>query len=79
MVVGEAADPRPDPHRLAGAQEHGTAGRALNDAMQQALRVGKRAHSETGMDRAGPVAWCRSALDAADRALGVDARPACGR
>src|SRR5262249_29369672 len=35
------------------AQELHTAGRLLNDLFQQALRVGKRAHSETGIDRAG--------------------------
>ncbi len=35
------------------AQELHTAGRLLNDLFQQALRVGKRAHTETGIDRAG--------------------------
>ena len=30
-----------------------TVGRALNELVQQALRVGKRAHAETGIDRAG--------------------------
>ena len=30
-----------------------TAGRLLHELMQQALRVGKRAHAETGIDRAG--------------------------
>ncbi|MET9934511.1 glutamyl-tRNA reductase, partial [Streptomyces sp. NPDC006324] len=34
-------------------QDLHTAGRLLNDLFQQALRVGKRAHSETGIDRAG--------------------------
>lgn len=35
------------------AAERDTAGRLLHDVMRQALRVGKRAHAETGIDRAG--------------------------
>src|SRR3954454_9407227 len=35
------------------ATEHDAAGRTLHELMQQALRVGKRAHTETGIDRAG--------------------------
>jgi glutamyl-tRNA reductase len=38
---------------LALAQGLGTVGRVLNELVQQALRVGKRAHSETRIDRAG--------------------------
>src|SRR3954453_18015476 len=35
------------------ATEADSAGRLLHELMQQALRVGKRAHAETGIDRAG--------------------------
>ncbi|MBS2535571.1 glutamyl-tRNA reductase [Catenulispora sp. NF23] len=71
MVVGEPQILGQIRTALAAAQEHGTAGRALNDAMQQALRVGKRAHSETGLDRAGQSV-VSVALDAAYQALGVE-------
>ncbi|MGX1313635.1 glutamyl-tRNA reductase [Streptomyces calvus] len=47
QILGQIKD------SLARAQELHTAGRLLNDLFQQALRVGKRAHSETGIDRAG--------------------------
>jgi glutamyl-tRNA reductase len=53
MVVGEGQILGQLKDALALAQEHRTAGRLLNDLFQQALRVGKRAHSETGIDRAG--------------------------
>ncbi|KOX09633.1 glutamyl-tRNA reductase [Micromonospora sp. NRRL B-16802] len=53
MVVGEAqilGQLRDAYHWASGAD---SAGRLLHELMQQALRVGKRAHSETGIDRAG--------------------------
>ncbi|MBX7265106.1 glutamyl-tRNA reductase [Micromonospora sp. Llam7] len=53
MVIGEAqilGQLRDAYHWASGAD---TAGRLLHELMQQALRVGKRAHSETGIDRAG--------------------------
>jgi glutamyl-tRNA reductase len=53
MVVGEGQILGQIKDALAAAQEQHTAGRLLNDLFQQALRVGKRAHSETGIDRAG--------------------------
>ncbi|KPI01954.1 Glutamyl-tRNA reductase [Actinobacteria bacterium OK074] len=53
MVVGEGQILGQIKDALAVAQELHTAGRLLNDLFQQALRVGKRAHSETGIDRAG--------------------------
>ncbi|MEV8345583.1 glutamyl-tRNA reductase [Streptomyces niveus] len=53
MVVGEGQILGQIKDALAGGQELHTAGRLLNDLFQQALRVGKRAHSETGIDRAG--------------------------
>jgi glutamyl-tRNA reductase len=53
MVVGEAQilGQLREAYRL--ASEQGSAGRVLHELMQQALRVGKRVHSETGIDHAG--------------------------
>ncbi len=53
MVVGEGQILGQIKDSLARAQELHTAGKLLNDLFQQSLRVGKRAHSETGIDRAG--------------------------
>ncbi|CAM5293951.1 Glutamyl-tRNA reductase OS=Streptomyces alboniger OX=132473 GN=hemA PE=3 SV=1 [Streptomyces alboniger] len=53
MVVGEGQILGQIKASLAKAQDLHTTGRLLNDLFQQALRVGKRAHSETGIDRAG--------------------------
>ncbi|MCX2927277.1 glutamyl-tRNA reductase [Streptomyces sp. NEAU-W12] len=53
MVVGEGQILGQIKDSLARAQALHTAGRLMNDLFQQALRVGKRAHSETGIDRAG--------------------------
>ncbi|MFJ9812750.1 glutamyl-tRNA reductase [Streptomyces sp. NPDC101158] len=53
MVVGEGQILGQIKDALAVGQDLHTAGRLLNDLFQQALRVGKRAHSETGIDRAG--------------------------
>ncbi|MFC0503656.1 glutamyl-tRNA reductase [Micromonospora costi] len=53
MVVGEAQilGQLRDAYHWATAAD--SAGRLLHELMQQALRVGKRAHAETGIDRAG--------------------------
>ncbi|MEU6022350.1 glutamyl-tRNA reductase [Micromonospora sp. NPDC047134] len=53
MVVGEAQILGQLRDAYHGATNADTAGRLLHELMQQALRVGKRAHSETGIDRAG--------------------------
>jgi glutamyl-tRNA reductase len=53
MVVGEGQILGQVREALKLAQRHGTVGRALHEVMQQALRVGKRAHAETGIDRVG--------------------------
>ncbi|MER7401605.1 glutamyl-tRNA reductase [Streptomyces sp. NPDC000070] len=53
MVVGEGQILGQIKDSLNRAQDLNSAGRLLNDLFQQALRVGKRAHSETGIDRAG--------------------------
>jgi glutamyl-tRNA reductase len=69
MVVGEAQILGQVRAALRTAQTEGTAGRALNDLVQQALRVGKRAHAETGIDRAAP-SIVSAGLDIATAQLG---------
>ncbi len=69
MVVGEAQILGQVRDALRTAQEAGAAGRALNDLVQRALRVGKRAHTETGIDRAGSV-LVTTGLELAGHALG---------
>ena len=61
----------------AAAVSADTVGRLLHELMQQALRVGKRVHAETGIDRAGRVV-VTAALDLAAGRLGDDlaGRPA---
>ena len=52
MAVGESQILGQVREALRVGQEHGTVGPALNLLFQQALRVGKRAHAETGIDAA---------------------------
>ncbi|STD02840.1 Glutamyl-tRNA reductase [Dermatophilus congolensis] len=54
MAVGEAQILGQMRAALADAQRHETAGPVLNTLFQQALRVGKKAHSDTAIDKAGP-------------------------
>jgi len=53
MAVGEAQVLGQVRSSLRTGQDDGTVGRALDPLLQQSLRVGKRAHTETGLDRAG--------------------------
>ena len=53
MAVGEQQILGQVRTAMRAAQEQGTVGHALQTALQQALRVGKRAHTETGLDKAG--------------------------
>ena len=53
MVVGESQILGQVRSAMRLSQEAGTAGRTLGALAQQALRVGKRARTETGIDRAG--------------------------
>jgi glutamyl-tRNA reductase len=69
MVVGEPQILGQLRGALAAGQAAGTAGRVLNDLAQTALRVGKRAHSETGLDRAGQ-SLVTAALDLAAPVFG---------
>jgi len=54
MVVGEGQILGQAREALRLGQEHGSVGAALNLLFQQALRVGKRSHAETDIDRAAP-------------------------
>jgi glutamyl-tRNA reductase len=53
MVVGEQQIIGQVRGALRSAQATATAGRSINDLAQAALRVGKRVHQDTGIDRAG--------------------------
>jgi glutamyl-tRNA reductase len=54
MVVGESQILGQVRQALALAREQGTLGRELGELGGLALRTGKRAHTETGIDKAGP-------------------------
>ena len=69
MVVGESQILGQLRDAYHAASEADTAGRLLHELMQQALRVGKRAHAETGIDRAGQSV-VTAALDVAEATLG---------
>lgn len=69
MVVGESQILGQVRVALQRAQESHTVGAVLNTLFQQALRVGKRGHAETDIDRAGPSVVA-SALDAVEREVG---------
>ncbi|MFF4413854.1 glutamyl-tRNA reductase [Streptosporangium sp. NPDC001559] len=69
MVLGEGQILGQIRSALKLAQEQGTVGPTLNELVQQALRVGKRSHTETGIDRAG-ASLVGVGLTLAERALG---------
>ncbi len=53
MVVGESQILGQVRHAVKIARQHGTLSRELSDVSRLALRVGRRAHAETGIDAAG--------------------------
>ncbi len=69
MVVGEGQILGQARDALRLGQETGALGPALNLLFQQALRVGKRAHAETDIDRAAP-SLVTAALDRATEHVG---------
>lgn len=69
MIVGEQQILGQVRASLASAQDDGNAGRTLNALGQTALRVGKKVHSDTGIDRHG-ASVVSVALDEAARILG---------
>src|SRR5690349_21125942 len=66
MVVGESQILGQAREALRIGQEHGTVGPALNSLFQQALRVGKRSHAETDIDRFAPSLVTASLARATD-------------
>ncbi|MBM7806069.1 glutamyl-tRNA reductase [Geodermatophilus bullaregiensis] len=74
MVVGETQVLGQLRAAYALAQEEGTVGRELHPVAQHALRVGKRVHAETGIDRAG-ASLVTVSLDRAEARIG----PLAGR
>ncbi len=71
MVVGEQQILGQIRTAYAAADAQQAAGRTLHELAQQALRVGKRVHSETGIDAAG-ASVVSVALDKAANYLGGD-------
>jgi glutamyl-tRNA reductase len=69
MVVGEQQILGQLRAALATARTEQTVGRSMSPLIEQALRVGKRAHSETGIDRAGR-SLVSVGLDLAAQSLG---------
>jgi glutamyl-tRNA reductase len=69
MVVGESQVLGQVRLALRTAQDAGAAGRQLGSLAQQALRVGKRARTETGIDRAGR-SLVTAGLEVAGQVLG---------
>jgi glutamyl-tRNA reductase len=69
MVVGEGQILGQVREALRMSQAEETVGPALNSLFQQGLRVGKRAHSETGIDQAGQ-SLVSVALEEASAAIG---------
>ncbi|MEO6886507.1 MAG: glutamyl-tRNA reductase [Jatrophihabitantaceae bacterium] len=76
MVVGESQILGQLRAAYSLGSEIGSVGSVLHDLSQTALRVGKRVHSETGIDKAG-ASVVSVALDHAERVLGsLDGRSA---
>ncbi|WP_086822038.1 glutamyl-tRNA reductase [Allokutzneria sp. NRRL B-24872] len=65
MVVGEAQVLGQLRTAYGEADKAGTVGKVLHELVQQALRVGKRVHSETGIDHAGASLVTEALADAA--------------
>jgi glutamyl-tRNA reductase len=65
MVVGEPQILGQLRAAYAAAEQAGTVGSTLHELAQQALRVGKRVHAETGIDTAGASLVSEALVDAA--------------
>jgi glutamyl-tRNA reductase len=70
MVIGEQQVLSQIRSAYASADAQQAVGRTLHELAQHALRVGKRVHSETGIDRAG-ASVVSVALDRAQQVLGA--------
>lgn len=66
MVVGETQILGQVRTSYADAREAGTVGRTLHELVQTTLRVGKRVHSETGLDKLGASVVSQALAEAPD-------------
>ena len=73
MVVGEPQILGQLRTAYASAEQAGTIGRTLHEVVQQALRVGKRVRTETGIDAAGASVVSEALAATATALAGVDA------
>lgn len=73
MVVGEPQILGQLRTAYADAEQAGTIGRTLHEVVQQALRVGKRVHTETGIDAAGASVVSEALAATAAALAGADA------
>lgn len=71
MILGESQILGQVRDALHSAQSESTVGSALNALFQQALRIGKRGHAETGIDRLAPSV-VTAGLDAAGPVVDAD-------
>jgi glutamyl-tRNA reductase len=71
MILGESQILGQVREALHSAQAESTVGPALNALFQQALRIGKRGHAETGIDRLAP-SIVTAALTAAGDVINAD-------
>ncbi|MBM7770482.1 glutamyl-tRNA reductase [Actinokineospora baliensis] len=69
MVVGESQILGQVRAAYSSARAAGTVGRTLHELVQQALRIGKRVHTDTGLDQVGGSVVSEALADA-DAALG---------
>ncbi|MGI5247025.1 glutamyl-tRNA reductase [Dactylosporangium sp. CA-139066] len=76
MVVGEAQILGQLRDAYGAAGDQGSAGRLLHELLQQALRVGKRVHAETEIDRAGQSVVSAALAYGQGATAPVDGRPA---
>ena len=79
MAVGEQQILGQVRAALREAQEAGTAGTELVPLLQQALRVGKRAHAETDLDGVGRGLVEAALVQAGDAGRAADPGPRAGR
>ncbi|MCW2585081.1 MAG: hypothetical protein JWN55_597 [Frankiales bacterium] len=79
MVIGEPQILGQLRTSYAQAEQAGTLGRALHEVAQQALRVGKRVRTETGIATAGPSVVSEALAAAADVLGGGDLAGLAGR
>jgi len=75
MVVGETQVLGQLRAAYALARDEGTVGRELHPVAQRALRVGKRVHAETGIDRAGASLVSVALMRAEERIGSLAGRP----